>query len=91
MHPNTWAAHTLDRGKALPCIAYAHRRGQVWAQAPHAQQAQAPYCCLTHMPWRAGSAFPLRVHPIALLMTMPQLLNLWVPHAPHDAWAVQRA
>jgi len=44
-----------------------------------------------HAMARRVTAFPLRVHPSALLMTMPQLLNLWVPHAPHDAWAVQRA
>ena len=79
------------RDRAPPCITYAHRRGKMWAQAPHTQQAQAPHCCLAYMPWRTESALPLRVHPIALLLTMPELLNLSVHRAPRNARAVQRA
>ena len=64
----------------------------MWAQAPHTQQAQLEqHCCLAYMPWRTESALPLRVHPIALLLTMPELLNLSVPRAPRNARAVQRA
>ena len=38
-----------------------------------------------HMPRRVGSVFPLRVAPTALLVTMPELLNLSVGRLPRDS------